>query len=242
MTLRRSPVLLAFALALLAAPVAVRAADGPSPAPAPTAAPSPSAAEAAFLATIMRELPKRYPDPAAATKAGYVRFTNEDRTGAISYANSGASWTATDPLVPSQLWYDVRGRLIGADYSILQSAVPAGGKPSVLGIDPARFGKIGAHVHYVTCDKASAKCAYGRAVGAKKYADANGGDSSHPTAAGLAAAGAVKDPASVSAVFLFPAIWDAAVWVVPNPLGQFADKNPLVTPSPSAGRGEEDPM
>jgi hypothetical protein len=236
---RRSSVLLA--LALLLAPAAARAADSPSPAPAPTAAPAPSAAETAFLATIMRELPKRYPDPAAATKAGYVRFTNEDQTGAISYANSGASWTATDPLVPSQLWYDVRGRLIGADYSVLQSAVAPDAKPSVLGIDPKRFGKIGAHVHYVTCDKASAKCAYGKAVGVKKYADANG-DAAHPTAAGLAKVGAVKDPASVSAVFLYPAIWDAAVWVVPNPLGQFADKNPLVPPSPTAGRGEEDPM
>jgi hypothetical protein len=237
---RRSFVLLA--VALFIAPSASRAADVPAAAPAATAAPSPSAPEAAFLATIMRELPKRYPNPAAATKAGYVRFTNEDQTGAISYANSGRSWTATDPLVPSQLWYDVAGRLIGADYSVLQSAVAPDAKPSVLGLDPRRFGKIGAHVHYVTCDKATAKCVYGKAVGAKKYADANGGDATHPTAAGLAKAGAVKDPASVSAVFLFPALWDATVWVVPNPLGQFADKNPAVTPSPNAGKGDDDAM
>ncbi len=229
------------AVALLISPSASRGADLPSAMPAATAAPSPSAAEAAFLATIMRELPKRYPNPAAATKAGYVRFTNEDQTGAISYANSGRSWTATDPLVPSQLWYDVRGRLIGADYSVLQSAVAPDAKPSVLGIDPQRFGKIGAHVHYVTCDKSSAKCVYGKAVGATKYADANG-DAAHPTPAGLVKTGAVKDPASVSAVFLYPAIWDAAVWVVPNPLGQFADKNPAVTPSPNAGKGEDDAM
>lgn len=237
---RRSLVLLA--AFLLMAPSALRAADLPPAAPAPTAAPSPSAAEAAFLATIMRELPKRYPNPAAATKAGYVRFTNEDATGAISYANPGRSWTATDPLVPSQLWYDVAGRLIGADYSVLQSALAPDAKPSVLGIDPQRFGKIGAHVHYVTCDKATATCVYGKAVGAKKYADANGGDASRPTPAGLVKAGAVKDPASVSAVFLFPALWDATVWVVPNPLGQFADKNPAVKPSPKAGKGEEDAM
>ena len=240
--MRRRPVLL-LVLTLLAAPLAARAADVPaSAAPAPTAAPSPSTGERAFLATIMRELPKRYPSPAAATKAGYVRFTNEDRTGAISYANSGRSWTATDPLVPSQLWYDVAGRLIGADYSVLQSAVAPGAKPSVLGIDSQRFGPIGAHVHYVTCDKATATCTYGKAVGAKKYADANGGDAGHPTAAGLVNAGAVKDAAAVSAVFLYPAIFDAAVWVVPNPLGQFADKNPAVTPSPHAGKGEDEPL
>ena len=41
----------------------------------------------------MRGLPKRYPNPAAATKAGYVRFTNEDETGAISYVNVGAAGT-----------------------------------------------------------------------------------------------------------------------------------------------------
>ena len=228
---------------LLLAPTSARAADvAPSAAPAPTAAPSPSAAESAFLATIMRELPKRYPTPAAAAKAGYARFTNEDQTGAISYANGGTSWTATDPLVPSQLWYDVRGRLIGADYSVLQSAVPAGGQPSVLGIDPKRFGKINAHVHYVTCVQGGGACTYGKAVGATKYAAANDGDYAHPTAAGLVKAGAVKDAADVRTVFLFPAIYDATVWVVPNPLGQFADKNPAVTPSPKAGKGEDDAM
>jgi hypothetical protein len=241
MTRRRSSLLVT--LALLTAPLAAAAADMPSSAPAAaTAAPSPSAAEAVFLVTIARELPKRYPTPAAATKAGYARFTNEDATGAISYANSGASWTATDPLVPPQLWYDVRGRLIGADYSVLQSAVAPGAQPSVLGIDAQRFGKIGAHVHYVTCDKATGRCTYGKAVGAKKYADANGGDFSHPTAAGLVKAGAVKDASTVKTVFLYPAIYDAAVWVVPNPLGQFADKNPAVTPSPAAGKGEDDAM
>ncbi len=189
----------------------------------------------------MRGLPQRYPSPAAAAKAGYVRFTNEDETGAISYVNV-SRWSVTDPLQPSQLWYDVHGRLIGADYSVLQSSVAAGAQPSVLGIDPARFGKTGAHVHYVTCDRAAGTCRYGKAVGAAKYAAANGGDYTHPTAAGLVKAGAVADAASVKTVFLFPAIFDATVWVVPNPLGQFADKNPAVTPSPNAGKGGDEPM
>jgi hypothetical protein len=46
----------------------------------------------------------------------------------------------------------------------------------------------------------------------------------------------------VSTVFLYPAIYDVAVWVVPNPLGQFAEKNPAVIPSPRAGKGEDEPM
>lgn len=240
---RRSSLLLSLALALvLPARMAAVAAD-PTPAAAPTAAPAPSAAESAFLAKIMRDLPQRYPTPQAAIKAGYVRFTNEDETGAISYANTKA-WNTTDPDVPAQLWYDVKGRLIGADYSVRRDAdatpAPKPERPSILGMDPKRTITIGAHVHYVTCDKATGKCMYGKAVGAKKYAAI--GDVEHPTAEGLVKAGAVKDAASVTAVFLFPAIYDVSVWVVPNPLGQFADKNPNVVPSPHAGKGEDDPM
>jgi hypothetical protein len=218
------------ALALVAAPLVARAADTP-----PTAAPSPSAAEATFLTTVMGELPKRYPHPAAATKAGYVRYTNEDRTGAISYVNI-AHWDSTDPMAPAQLWYDVNGRLLGADYSVKQADAPSG--PSLFGIDPKRFGKIRAHVHYVTCGKATSKCSYGKAIGTAKYTAA-GGDGEHPTAEGLVKAGAVTDAASVSTVFLYPAIYDVTVWVVPDPLGQFADANPNVKPSAMAGKGEE---
>lgn len=212
-----------------------------TPAPAPTMAPAPTPSESAFLAKIMRDLPQRYLNPAAAIRAGYVRFTNEDRTGAISYVNIKA-WNTTDPDVPAQLWYDVNGRLIGADYSQRYNAAasPPPGPPSIFGISPSRFFTIGAHVHYVTCDKTSGKCVYGKAVGAKKYAAI--GDVEHPTADGLVKAGAVTDGSTVSAVFLYPAIYDVSVWVVPNPLGQFADKNPNVVPSAHAGHGEDDPM
>ncbi|MEA2690312.1 MAG: hypothetical protein QOD51_2919 [Candidatus Eremiobacteraeota bacterium] len=236
--MRRRSILL-FACALAFVPFAARAADAPaSPAAAPTAAPSPSASETAFLKKVMTDLPKLYPNPAAANKAGYVRYTNEDETGAISYANAKA-WDTTDPDVPSQLWYDVKGRLIGADFSARRNAEasPAPAAPALFGIDPKRFFKVGAHVHYVTCDKASGKCQYGKAVGAKKYAAI--GDVEHPTADGLVKAGAVKDAAAVSTVFLVPNMYDVTVWLVPNPLGQFADKNPAVTPSPNAGKGED---
>ena len=236
---RRSTLLLACALAL--APCAAAAAD--APAAPPTAAPSPSVAEAAFLKKVMTDLPKRYPTTQSATKAGYVRYTNEDETGAISYVNIKA-WDTTDPDVPAQLWYDAKGRLIGADFSVRRNPdatpAPKPARPSLFGIDPTRVITIGAHVHYVTCDKATGKCSYGKAVGAKKYATV--GDVEHPTADGLVKVGAVKDAASVSAVFLYPAIYDVPVWIVPNPLGQFADKNPSVTPSPMAGKGEDDPM
>jgi hypothetical protein len=218
-----------FAAALVAAfalfPLPGRAAD-----PAPTAAPAPSPAESAFLAKIMTDLPKRYPTPAAATAAGYVRFTNEDDTGAISYVDT-TYWDTTDPDHPAQLWYDVNGRLIGADVSIPQ-AESAAGPPNPFGISPSRWQKFGAHVHYVL--RTPGGMVYGKAIGAKRYAEANGGSYANPTAAGLVAAHAVPDASAVSFVFLFPAIYDVSVWVVPNPLGQFADHNPNVVPSPNA--------
>jgi hypothetical protein len=214
------------AVALAGVPLAARAAD-------PTPAPAPNAAESAFLTQMMHDLPQRYPTTAAAEHAGYVRYTNEDETGAISYVDV-ADWVSPDVNHPAQLWYDVHGRLIGADYSTLQSVSPDGAPP-LLGIAPSRFGKIGAHIHYVTCS--SMHCVYGKAVGAKKYATV--GDPMHPTAEGLVKLGVVPDAASVKTVFLYPAIYDASIWVVPNPLGQFADKNPAVTPSPMAGKGED---
>ena len=236
---RRSSVLLAAVLACF--PFAASAADAPAAPAAATAAPAPSAAEAAFLAKIMHDLPQKYPNPKAATAAGYVRYTNEDETGAISYANP-ARFNTTSADAPAQLWYDVNGRLVGADFSVRRNpdASPAPAPASLFGIDAKRFEKIGAHVHFVTCDKATGKCVYGKAVGAKKYAAV--GDVEHPTADGLVKTGAVKDAAAVSAVFLYPAIYNVSVWVVPNPLGQFADKNPAVKPSARAGKGEDDPM
>lgn len=224
------------------APYGAKVAAAPSPVAArvagPTPAPSPNAAEALLVKRVMADLPRLYPAPADAERAGYVHYSAEDATGAISYANRGDAWTAKDVDRPSQLWYDVHGRLLGADYSILQSDVAAGSKPTVLGIDPSRFEKIGAHVHYVTCEPAgSSMCVYGHGVGGKRWTEA-GLDLQHPTAAGLVKIGAVKDASTVKTVFLYPAIWDATVWVLPNPLGPFAETNPNVKPSKADAKGD----
>src|SRR5580700_10296564 len=86
-----------------------------TPAPAPTLDPQPNASEATFVTGIQKDLMARFPTAADAIKAGYFRFTNEDSTGAISYAN--LQWQSADPQHPSQLWYDVNGNLLGADFS-----------------------------------------------------------------------------------------------------------------------------
>jgi hypothetical protein len=209
--------------ALLAFPLAVRAAD-------PVA--MPSDAELKFVSAIQADLTVRFPNPAAAEKAGFVRYTNEDNTGAISYANN--HWVSTSPREPSQLWFDVKGRLLGADYSVLQDNNPTA--PSLFGVDASRFHKLPAHIHYVL-KNADGTYTYGKAVRVKAWTDA-GNDPAHIDAAGLVKTGAAQSVDQVATVFMFPAIWDMTVWVLPNPAGAFADANPNVipahTPAPAA--------
>jgi len=215
----------AFLAALLAALVAPAFADDASPAPAaPTPGPTPNASEAKFVAQVRTDLTKRFPTAAAAERAGYLRFGNEDKTGSISYALR--SWTSTDPAHPSQLWYDAKGRLLGADFSVLQSDSPTA--PSLWGIQPERWDKFGLHIHYGLVG-ANGTTTYG-AMRPQKYADA-GGDPQHPTADGLVKAGIAKSADDVKFTFTFPALWDLQVWVLPNPSGAFAEYNPKVKPS-----------
>ena len=207
-----SVALLASALAL--SPVFVSAADQMSG--------KPTAAESPFVAKISEDLNARFPTPETAIKAGFIRFTDEDDTGAISYANR--EWTSSDPAHPSQLWYDVRGRLVGADYSVPYDAA----KPPVLfGLDPSRWQHFGAHVHYGLIGP-NGSTTYG-ATGAEAMAKA-GSSVDHPTADALVAAGLAKKPGDVRFVFGFPAIWDVSVWVLANPDGAFAEKNPNLKP------------
>jgi hypothetical protein len=217
MMYRKAAVAMLFAVAFAAAPVL--AAD-------PTPAPSPDAAEAAFVARIQADLNKRFPTTADAIKAGYIRYTDEDDTGVISYANR--QWTSADPAHPSQLWYDVKGRLVGADFSVPYAA---DAKPTLWGVDPARWSRFGEHIHYGLVGP-NGTVKFG-GTSAKKY-EAAGGDPLHPTADGLVKAGAVTSADQVKFTFVFPAIWDLEVWTLPNPSGAFAEKNPNLVPSANA--------
>jgi hypothetical protein len=193
----------------------------------------PIGAEVQFVQSIQADLMHRFPTAADAEKAGYLRFTYEDSTGAISYANR--QWQSADPQHPSQLWYDVKGNLLGADFSVLQSNSPK--PPHLWGVNPARWVTFRAHVHYIATDPQTKQPAYG-AIRMSRFTAA-GGNPANPTADVLAKAGVVKDASSVQTVFTFPAIWDLIVWIKPNPNGAFADKNPNVIPSKNA---EKDSM
>jgi hypothetical protein len=204
------------AIAFLRAPAAAAA-----PTAAATLAQMPTASEQPFVTKASTDLEKMYPTAADAVKAGYIRFTDEDETGAISYANR--QWTSSDADHPSQLWYDVSGKLIGADYSVPLSDT----RPQLFGIDPGRWITFRAHVHYGLAGP-NGTTTFGGTGGAKFTS--TGGSISAPTAAQLVTAGIAKSTSDVQFVFPFPAIWDLEVWVVPNPSGAFAEMNPNVHP------------
>jgi len=217
---------LAAASCALAFCIGARAADTPSG--------KPSAAEAPFVQRVTADLNSRFAAPAQAEKAGYFRYNNEDNTGAISYAN--LHWDSSDGQ-PSQLWYDVNGKLLGADYSIPITAANTSAPPNLWGVNPARWSKFGhAHVHYIL-KQADGTMKYGLAVGAAKFTAA-GGDLKDPQADTIVKMGKAQSAADVVRVFTFPAQWDLELWVTPNPNGAFADKNPLVHPSKNAAPEE----
>ena len=199
-----------------------------------TLSPQAQGAEVQFVASATARLNALYPTTDAAEKAGYLRYNNEDSTGAISYAN--LQWITSDLDHPSQLWYDVNGRLLGADYSqpytVNGVKAPA---PTLWGLNPKRWFMYESHVHYTYKD-ATGAIVYGHAVHTPKYVAA-GGNLADPQALPLTTITPVKDAASITHVFAFPDMWDVELWVVPNPLGAFAAKNPLVHPSKNARKG-----
>lgn len=202
-----------------------------TPAPKATLSPQPQGTEVAFVMAIQKDLMARFPTAGDAVKAGYFRYGNEDEDGAISYAN--LHWQSGSPKQPSQLWYDVHGNLLGADFSVLQSSSPE--PPNVWGIDFRRWDSFREHIHYILNGPNGTEV-YG-ATSAKKFAAA-GGNVDNPQADTLGKMGIAKSTGDVKRVFLFPSLWDLIVWVKPNPLGAFADKNPNVIPSANAEKGD----
>jgi hypothetical protein len=195
---------------------------------AATPKPSPplSADEQKFVTRVTADLRKRFASRFAASAAGYVRFNEEDETGAISWVNVN-NWKS-DPEHPSQLWYDARGHLIGVDISVLRSEYPTA--PSLWGVSPSRWIKFGQHTHFVI------KTASGTTYGGASVASIRkaGGDPNNPTADDIVKLDKAKSVGDVAFVFNFPAIWSLEFWLVPNPNGAFAESNPNVIPTKSA--------
>jgi hypothetical protein len=180
--------------------------------------------EAQFIASIQSDLFNRFKHASDAEKAGYVRYTGVDETGAISYANR--QWVS-DPTHPSQLWYDAGGNILGADFSVPRPNGEA--RPHLWGIDPGRWVEFDGHVHYVLKDPSTGALSYDHWIWNRDFVAA-GGSLDKPAADIVVSLGKAKNAADVVTIFEFPTIWDLIVWVKPNPDGAFAYKNPLVTP------------
>jgi hypothetical protein len=180
--------------------------------------------EAQFIQSMQDDLYKRFSHASDAIKAGYVRYTGIDETGAISYANR--QWVS-DPTHPSQLWYDKDGNLLGADFSVPR---PNGEpRPHLWGIDPGRWVEFNGHVHYVLKDPATGALTYDHWIWNQDFVAA-GGNLDNPSADTVVKLGKASNAADVVTIFEFPTIWDLIVWVKTNPDGAFAYKNPTVTP------------
>jgi hypothetical protein len=213
-----------FAYALLAAVVLSSAMASADENPTnKTGALSPS--EKAFVAAIQSDLTARFPTAADAEKAGYFRYTNEDSTGAISYAN--LEWSSADPKHPSQLWYDKDGKLLGADFSVLTSE--SAKRPVLWGVDPGRWYEFDGHIHWIARDPSTGKLSYDHWAMNPAFVKA-GGNVANPSATTLVAMKKVPAAKDVVTIFEFPSVWDLIVWVKPNPNGAFAEKNPNVKP------------
>ncbi len=216
-------------------------AQSPPAMPAPSASalklsPVPGPAEQPFIVKLQSDIPARYGTLKAASAAGYFQYTGEDNTGAISYVNLKVA-DALDLDTPNQLWYDVNGRLLGVDYTVLEERSPS--PPASLfgyAVDPSRWLHRRAHMHYgFTAADGSLKLG---AMPVQKFTDAGGVLSTTDgqiaaNKAALVRAGVpgLTSPDQVKFVFLHPAMWDLVVWVLPNPDGAFADANPNVKPS-----------
>jgi hypothetical protein len=172
-----------------------------------------SPAETQFVESVKTDLLARYPHVSDAEKAGYVRYTAADDTGAISYANQ--HWNA-DPQHPSQLWYDASGNLMGADFSVPR---PNGQpRPNIWGINPGRWFEFNGHVHYVIV--ADGKSVYDQWVWNPDFVNA-GGNLEKPSADTLVKLGKVPSADYIKTIFEFPTQWDLIVWIQPHPSGPF---------------------
>lgn len=119
---------------------------------------------------------------------------------------------------PNFLWFDRDGKLAGADYELPKGAYPK--PPGEYPVDTSRWTSIDAHVHL-------AYTLNGKTIYAEEPAKQNL-QKAEIDAEDLRADGFLPNGARLKWAMYHPAVWDLALWVVPNPHGAFAEDNPLV--------------
>ncbi len=179
-----------------------------------------TAAEKTFVADASQRLQSEYPNTAAAKSKGFVLlYDSMDTDNTYNWTNMNFSDVTPDR--PNFIWYDRRGHIAGVDYELLKSRYPSPPHLAAFPVLASRWTPIDEHVHYAYSVNGVTK--YGGAHAAPEMR------SGKITLEMLRAHGA-KIPSNAKIVWAMyhPAVWDLAMWVVPNPRGAFADLNPNV--------------
>lgn len=179
-----------------------------------------SDSEKAFVTKTSSTLNATYPTTATAKSAGFTMLFDtigDDNT----YDWTNMSFAAITPDHPNFLWYDRHGNLAGVDWEIPAAGSTSAPKLADFPVVAARWVKIPEHVHYSYTVNGKTKYGVTKATPALRQGTI--------TADELRSNGAKlpKDATLVWAMY-HPAVWDLAMWTVPNPSGPFADKNPNV--------------
>lgn len=189
-------------------------------APAPVKAAAMTAAEKTFVSDTSQRLQSEYPNTAAAKSKGFVLlYDSIDPDNTYNWTNM--NFNDVTPDRPNFLWYDRRGQLAGVDYEVPKSHYPTKPQLAAFPVLASRWTPIAEHVHY----------AYS-VNGATKYGATHASPDMRTgkIALEMLRAHGAKIPSNAKLVWAMyhPAVWDLAMWVVPNPHGAFADLNPNV--------------
>jgi hypothetical protein len=177
-------------------------------------------AEKAFVSKTSATLNEKYPDTATAKSAGFTMLF--DTIGSDNtYDWTNMSFSGVTPDHPNFLWYDRHGHLAGVDWEFPAAAHAPAPQLVAFPVRTGRWVEIPEHVHYAYTVNGKMKYGAARATPAMRQGTLT---------ADVLRANGVKLPKDATLIWAMyhPAVWDLAMWTVPNPSGPFADKNPNV--------------
>jgi hypothetical protein len=176
--------------------------------------------EKAFVAKSSAALDAKYPTTETAKSAGFGLLEGDigdDNT----YNWTNFSFANVTPDHPNFLWYDRRGHLAGVDWEFPKGTTTSAPQLAAFPVRAARWVSIPEHVHYAYT--LNGKMHYG-------VTKATPALHAMTITADMLRANGAKLPkdAKLNWAMYHPAVWDLAMWTVPNPNGAFAEKNPNV--------------
>jgi hypothetical protein len=177
--------------------------------------------EKAFVAKSSAAVNAKYPTTETAKSAGYgllLGSIGDDNT--YDWTNFGFANVTPDH--PNFLWYDRHGNIAGVDWEFPKGSSTSAPQLAAFPVRAARWVAIPEHVHYAYTVNGTVKYGVIKATPALRSAkmidaqllQSNGGK--------------LPKGAKLNWAMYHPAVWDLAMWTVPNPDGAFADKNPNV--------------